>query len=160
MVKYHLRRKEKEITDSGLVLDILKKGQFATLALCRNDEPYVVTMNYGFDSHKHALYFHCAREGKKLDVLKRNDRVCVEFDLDQKPVTSESPCEWTMPYQSVIGFGRASLVDDPDSKQKALDAILKHYGATGPFSYHEKDLARALIIQVTIERMTGKRLEP
>ena len=153
-----MRKHEREITDRTAVASIIHRASVCRLAMVDGDWPYVVPLCFGYCNG--TLYFHCAREGKKLDVLKRNDRVCVEFDLDQEPVTSESPCEWTMPYESVIGFGRASLVDDPGSKQKALDAIMEHYGARGPFSYHEKDLARALIIQVTIESMTGKRLEP
>jgi hypothetical protein len=150
-----MRRKEREITDSGEIESIIHKASLCRLAMADGERPYVVPLSFGYRDN--TLYFHSAREGKKLDILRKNDKVCFEIDVDQELVSGESPCKWSMKYRSVIGFGRASLVDDPESKEKALDVIMEHYGAERPFEYHEKGFEKAIIIKVDIKSMTGKK---
>jgi len=151
-----MRRKEKEITERMPVDDIVHRALICRLAMCDGSQPYVIPLNFGYDGK--ALYFHCAREGKKLDILKKNNRVCFEVDVDHEVVKGESPCDWSMKAKSVIGFGTAVLLEAPEEKRKALDIIMAHYGAKPPFSYKDKGLEKALVIKVRIETMTGKKI--
>jgi len=82
MPKYHLKRTDKEITSSEEMLAIIKRGQYTVIALCQNDEPYIVTMNYGYDEKKNALYFHAALEGQKLEFIKHNPGACATIIED------------------------------------------------------------------------------
>ena len=150
-----MRRKEKEIAEREVLEEILHKAPVCHLAVSDNDQPYVVPLNFGYKDY--ALYFHCAQEGKKLDILKKNNRVCFEVDVDHELVKGESACEWGMKGRSVVGIGKAYLIDDTAGKQQALEIIMKHYGAQEPFSYKEKGFEKALIIKVEIESMTGKK---
>jgi hypothetical protein len=61
-----------------------------------------------------------------------------------------------MGYKSVIGYGTASLVEDPEEKQKALDIIMRQY-SEGEFEYSAKNLAEMLVIKVDVSAMTGKK---
>ena len=70
-----IRRKEKTIEDAAELRAILREAKHVTLAMCRDGEPYLVTVNHGFDPERRCLYFHCAREGKKVDILRANPRV-------------------------------------------------------------------------------------
>ena len=151
-----MRRKEKEIAEREVLDEVLHKAPICHLAMSDNDQPYVIPLNFGYEDN--ALYFHCAREGKKLDILRKNNRVCFEVDVDHELVKGESGCEWGMKGRSVIGIGKAFLINDTVGKQRALDVILRHYGAPGPFSYKEKGFEKVLIIKVEIESMTGKRI--
>jgi uncharacterized protein len=151
-----MRRKEKEIKERTGLEEIVKRALVCRLALSVDDQPYVVPLCFGYKNG--SLYFHCAREGMKLDMVRKNNRVCFECDIDHELVPSEKPCEWGMKGQSVVGFGRAFLVDDPESKKDALEVIMAHYGAQGPFSFNEKGLRKALIMKVEIESMTGKKI--
>jgi len=74
MPKYHLKRKDKEITSQTDMQAIIKRGQYTVIALCQNDEPYIVTMNYGYDGKKNTLYFHAALEGLKLEFIEHNPK--------------------------------------------------------------------------------------
>jgi nitroimidazol reductase NimA-like FMN-containing flavoprotein (pyridoxamine 5'-phosphate oxidase superfamily) len=148
-----MRRKEKEITDKTGVESVIRKATVCRLAFSEDDRPYIVPLCFGYRDN--TLYFHSAREGRKLDILKKNDRVCFEMDVDQELVESENACEWTMKFRSVIGFGKASLVEDPDLKLKALDTIMEHY-TKGSFQYKEAAIPRIVVIRVDIENMTGK----
>jgi nitroimidazol reductase NimA-like FMN-containing flavoprotein (pyridoxamine 5'-phosphate oxidase superfamily) len=104
---------------------------------------------------RNTLYFHSAREGKKVDLLKRNAVVCFEFDVDAEPVGSETACGWTMRYRSVIGSGTASFVEDPDGKCAALNIIMRHY-TDGPHEFPEEMLRKISVIKVEIGEISGK----
>ena len=151
-----MRRKEKEIKEETGLEEIFKRALVCRLAMSVDDQPYVVPLCFGYRDGR--LYFHCAKEGMKLDMVRKNNRVCFECDVDQALVTSQNACEWGIKGQSIVGFGRAFLLDDSESKKGALDVIMEHYGAKGPFSYKEKAFEKALIIRVEIESMTGKKI--
>jgi len=148
-----MRRKEQEITDRATIESIIARSTVCRLALSEDDRPYIVPLCFGYEDN--ALYFHTAREGKKIDILKKNNRVCFEVDCDHELVTNETACKWSMKYRSVVGFGKASLVNDLEAKRKALDSIMRHYGGR-PSDYSATAMDKMLVIKVEIESMTGK----
>ena len=149
-----MRRQEREIRDEAEIQEILEKGLVCRLGLYDGQYPYVVPLNYGYRNG--CMYFHSAREGKKTDILKKNGRVCIEVDIDFRVVRGETPCRWTAKYRSVIGFGRARIIDDEREKKAGLDVIMAHYGGSGG-GYDEKSLQRTSLIEVVLESITGKQ---
>jgi len=149
-----MRRKDRQITDETALRAVMEEARVCRLGLSDDGMPYVVPMNFGLGET--CLYFHCAREGRKLDILKNNDRVCFEMDIFHEVYRHEKACGCSTRFDSVIGFGRASLVEDPVEKRFALNRIMEHYGAEGPFSYAETFFAKTVIIRVDIDQMTGK----
>jgi len=149
-----MRRREREIQDEKEIRDILEKGLVCRLGLCDGQQPYIVPMSFGYRDGR--IYFHCAREGRKIDILKKNDRVCIEVDADILVVQGETPCRWTAKYRSVIGFGRGRIVDDEKEKRAGLDVIMEHYGGSGG-EYDVKSLQRTSLIEVVLESTTGKQ---
>jgi len=149
-----LRRKEREIADVGEIESIIRKAQVCRLALADGDLPYIVPLCFGYKNK--TLYFHSAKDGQKIAILRRNHQVCFEFDIDVRVRSGKSACNWTMAYKSVIGFGTASLIEDPEEKQAALDVIMQQY-SEGDFKYLDKALAEMLVIKVDISTMTGKK---
>jgi len=150
-----MRRQEKEITDRTEIEAILHKAQVCRLGMAEDRRPYIVPLCFGYRDN--TLYFHTARKGKKLDVLKKNDDVCFECDIDQVLTQSEKPCGWGMEFRSIIGFGKASLIEDRSSQKKALDVIMEHYSGVSTYAYPDKILEKTIIIKVDIESMTGKK---
>ena len=150
-----MRRKEKEIRDRTEIESVIYRSRVCRLAMCEGGSPYVVPLCFGYKDN--TLYFHTAMKGMKMDILRENNRVCFEFDLDHEIVTSPNPCEWGIKYRSVIGFGKAAFLENREPKKKAFEIILEHYGAKGPFSYSEKGFKKTMIIKVDIESMTGKK---
>jgi nitroimidazol reductase NimA-like FMN-containing flavoprotein (pyridoxamine 5'-phosphate oxidase superfamily) len=102
------------------------------------------------------LYFHAAHEGKKIEIIKKNNCVCFEFDANAELVEEQQACDWGMKYQSVIGFGTAVFIDDVEEKRRALDIIMRQY-SNRSFSFPEHALAGTTVIRVAIESMTGKQ---
>ncbi len=148
-----MRRADKQIHDTAVLEDILRRATICRLALAADDQPYIVPLCFGF--HDGALYFHSACEGTKLDILRKNDRVCFAVDIDHEFVRADGACDWGLKYRSVIGFGRAAIIEDATAKREALDILMRHY-ADGPFEYSAEALANTTIIRVEIESMTGK----
>ncbi|MDT8301144.1 MAG: pyridoxamine 5'-phosphate oxidase family protein [Sedimentisphaerales bacterium] len=150
-----MRQKDQEINDIASIEDIIHKGQVCRLALSENERPYIVPLCFGYKDNN--IFFHTAREGKKLDILRKNNNVCFEIDIDQELVKGKKACNCTMKYRSVIGFGKAELIDDIESKRKAFNIIMQNY-LEGFFKYPEESIKNTVIIRVEIENMTGKKL--
>ena len=157
MESYHLRRKEKTISDDSELQRLLQEGKYIILGFCRNDEPYVVTMNYGFDSERNALYFHCAKEGFKLDLIKKNPRVCGTVIEDLGYQTGD--CEHA--YRSLIIRGTMHVVEDIDEIRHGLELLIDHL-EENPAPVKERTfkkptvLETLLILRLDIESITGK----
>jgi uncharacterized protein len=149
-----MRRQQQQITDKAAIEDILCRATICRLAMVDHGRPYIVPLCYGYKDR--ALYIHCATEGRKLDILRRNPSVCFEVEVDCQVIKGEAACRWAFAYKSVIGTGRAVVVEDPEHKRRALDVIMQHFGGpTGP--YDEGSLARTVVIRIDIDEMTAKR---
>jgi uncharacterized protein len=139
--------------DQTKIVGIIAKAKVCRLGLADGNQPYVVPLSFGY--HEMALYFHTGKKGRKMEILKKNNRVCFEMETDLEILPADNPCKWNMGYKSVVGYGRAVILEDPTEKQKALDVIVKHYGGT-PMEYDEKRVNGLAVIKLEIDGMTGK----
>jgi len=149
-----MRKKDKEITDIKEIERIIKKAIRCRIGLVDNGEPYVVPVSFGYE--KNALYFHGALEGRKVELIKKNNQICFEIDTDVKVVRSEEPCKWAMKYRSVIGVGRAYILESDEEKCHGLRLIMKHYSGD-EFSFPKPKLDKTLVVKVNIRSITGKQ---
>ena len=153
-----MQKKEKEITNIEEIGSILKKAMACRIALVDNDEPYIVPVCFGYE--RNTLYFHSALEGRKIELIKKNNKVCFEIDTDLEFVryvdTEQNPCHCQMKYRSVIGTGRAYFVENSEEKTRALKLLMKQY-TKGKFSFPKKTLACTLVVKINISSVTGKK---
>jgi uncharacterized protein len=150
-----MRRADKEIKDYQEIAAIMKKAIVCRISLVDDDCPYIVPVNFAV--HENHLYFHSAMEGKKIDILRKNNKVCFEMDVSTEIIKGKEPCFWGMKYLSVIGFGQAFFIENPGEKKKVLDLLMEKYAGTDSFSYNEKIFKKALAIDVRIEKISGKK---
>src|SRR5271157_4278035 len=107
-------------------------------------------MNFGYEwAEELLLFFHCAKEGKKIEMMERNNHVCFQMDIDHELVKGTRTCKWSMNYRSIVGFGRLKRVINEEEKKKGLGLIMDHYGHKGEKIYHEKilDLTEVLKLE-------------
>jgi nitroimidazol reductase NimA-like FMN-containing flavoprotein (pyridoxamine 5'-phosphate oxidase superfamily) len=102
------------------------------------------------------LYFHCARKGKKLDLIRLNPKAAFIIDRPLQLVTGPMACDWGMNYESVMGTGSITIVTDPQERKRGLDIIMAHYGKSSP-AYAPESLEQTVAMKFTITVMTGKR---
>lgn len=154
---YHLRRQEKAIEDLDEIYAIIREQAYMTLAMCCEDQPYLVTMNYGFDSHNNCLYFHCANEGKKLDYLRSNPKVWGQIIEDGGYVVGE--CDHA--YRCIEFDGVVDFLISYEEKKHALDIMIDHIEPDPePLKQRmvtEKRAAGVTIGRVKIHKITGKK---
>jgi nitroimidazol reductase NimA-like FMN-containing flavoprotein (pyridoxamine 5'-phosphate oxidase superfamily) len=149
-----MRRKDREITDHKEIDAIIRSTNLMHLALVDGDTPFLVPVFYGFDGQ--ALYFHSAKAGSKIDILKRNNKVCFEISIDHGIIEGESACDFEAKHRTVIGLGKAVAVENDVDKVKALDLIVS--GITEKkFEYPVTNLARTAVFKIDIESMKGKK---
>ena len=123
MQKYHLNnRPNRELTHESEIFDILKNGKYAVISMCRDNEPYIVTLSYGFDSEKNSLYLHCSPRGLKLDFINTNPHVCATVIEDGGYVINE--CGHN--YRTVVFWGIIRIVADLDEKKHGMRVLLNH----------------------------------
>ncbi len=151
-----MRKKEKEITEASAIEAIIKKSLVCRLALSDDNFPYIVPLCFGYRDR--VLYFHGSLKGKKIDIIKKNQNICFEFDINTEIVKAEDACHWSMKYRSVIGFGKAVLLEDIEEKRKALNIIMSQY-SDRTFQFDDAILKKTFVIKVEIESMTGKQSE-
>jgi uncharacterized protein len=148
-----MRRKDKQVSNPEEIESILKRGSVLRIALHDDPFPYLVPINFGYADGR--LYFHSACEGKKIDLIRRDNRVCFETESDFGLIASDTPCHWSARYASVIGFGRAYLIEDLEEKKKGLEAIFRRYSVDPP-EFPENSLGRIVVVRIEVDSMTGK----
>ncbi|MDD5265161.1 MAG: pyridoxamine 5'-phosphate oxidase family protein [Candidatus Bipolaricaulis sp.] len=148
-----MRRGDREIKDRSDIDRVLHAAPVCHLALCDGDRPYVVPMSYGYDGAR--LYFHCAAEGRKLELIRRNPNACFEVEIGVDVTAGAAACSWGVHFQSAIGTGRLSIVADPEEKRRGLAALMAHYG--GPSDGVSDDAARSVcVLRLDIDEVSGK----
>jgi len=152
-----MKRSEKEIKDKETIKWILKEAHVCRIALCDNNKPYIVPMNFVFKDNY--LYLHSATEGRKIAILNKNKNICFEVDIKNKLVTSETACNWRMRYYSVIGSGKAKFIEDKNGKKKILNNLIQKYSENylKTIKYSESALNKTAVIEVEITGLTGKK---
>ena len=149
-----MRRSEKEIISLKEMEEVIQKAVVCHLGLIDADEPYIVPMSFGYKDK--TLYLHSAAEGRKIDIIKKNDKVCFELEADIEIVKAEIPCKWSTKYRSVIGTGRAKIIEENKAKASGLNIITGHY-TQGKYDFPEANLDKVVIIRIDIEKLSGKK---
>lgn len=152
-----MRRKDREITDFDEIVSIIKKCDVCRLALNDEEFPYIVPLNFGLEvrGDQAFLYFHAAREGKKLDLIARDNRASFEMDCDHNFILYEDRMSCTMGYASVIGHGTIELLPE-EEKYEALKILMRQYHAED-FVFNTKPMKVTTVMRMTVLDMVGKR---
>ena len=152
-----MRRHEKEIHDKKVIDNLLGRSTVGRLGTAgRDGYPRIKPLNFVYVDH--AIYFHSAREGEKIDDIRQDSRVCFEADLPIAYVkgSQDDPCRAGYLYQSVIICGRAVLVHNEIEQRKALSELMRKYQPGGCAEFPEAKLAMTAVVRIDIETMTGK----
>ena len=152
-----IRRKEKAITDEAEMKTILQEAKYVTLAMCSNNEPYLVTLSHGYDPEQNCIYIHCAREGKKMDVWKENNVVWGQALRDEGYV--QGRCNHL--YVTTQFKGKITILENFEEKKEALITMINCLEEE-PEKVIEKQVTEravtnVIIGRIDIEYMSGKR---
>ncbi len=155
--RYHVRRSDKELVDQKTIEEILASQRIMTVACCRDNEPYLFTVDFVWDSQARELWFHCATEGRKIDILGTNRRVCVTVVEDRGYIHGE--CDHA--YRSLILRGEAHLVADLAEKRRGIELLVRRHESE-PDSVlgrlgDDESVRKVGIVRIVVEAISGKQ---
>ncbi len=152
-----IRRKEKAIKSKEEMIAILEKCQYITIAMCLDNNPYLVTLSHGYSREKNCIYFHCAREGKKVDILSKHNTIWGQAIDDHGYV--EGACDHL--YATTQFSGQVTFIEDVKEKEEALRIMI---GGIEPNpkklaeeQLTKKSIHRVHIGRIDIDYMSGKK---
>ena len=152
-----IRRKEKAIESKEEMIAILEKCKYITIAMCEGNMPYIVTLSHGYDREKNCIYFHCAREGKKVDILSKHSTVWGQAIEDHG--YAEGACDHL--YATTQFKGTVTFIEDVKEKEHALGIMINSLEpdpqAVIIEQITEKSVQRVHIGRIDIEYMSGKK---
>lgn len=151
-----MRRKDREVARENLT-EIMEKCKVFRLGMVDGGQPYIVPLNFGYREKDGGLeiYFHCALEGRKVDILEKNPQVCFEMDCGHRLMTGETGCSYSYEYESIIGTGEAAILADDNEKAFALTAIMKHQTGEN-FEFTTQQVKNVGVWKITVENISGK----
>jgi len=156
-MKYHMRRIEREITSIDKINSIIEQGKFATIAMCYQHSPYVITLSYGYNRESQTLYFHSANSGKKVDILKANPEICMTVIQDDGYIDGE--CGHS--YKSVVIYGKMELIENDMEKRNGIEIIINHLESKpkmiiDKFDTMKEKIKNTNVYKVKIIKISGK----
>ena len=154
-----MRRKDRQVTDKQAIKAIIDKAEVCRISFAADNTPYIVTLNFGYEWNDElpVFYFHCAHEGKKLDLMKRNNLVCLQLDVDHELEYIEEKGHCTMNFGSIIAMGKLELVTGESERIKGLDLLMQQAGSPVPKEYPESSLKRTTVLRLAITELTAKQ---
>lgn len=155
-----MRRQKRQVTDFEAIKQMVEESQVLRIAMNGEDYPYVVPVNFGYEwvDEELILYVHGASEGKKVSMIKKNPKVAVEMDGKHQLINgSRNAASYSYAYQSLIGFGKAKVVEDLEVKRHTLHILMAHAAKDRPFDeIPEKMLQRTGVIKIVLASYTMK----
>jgi nitroimidazol reductase NimA-like FMN-containing flavoprotein (pyridoxamine 5'-phosphate oxidase superfamily) len=157
MAHWEMRKKEQAITDDDEMRSILEEVHYVTMAMCLDDEPYLVTISHGYDRERNAIYFHCAHEGRKIDILRSNPSVWGEAVIDK---AYDGP-DCKQEYATTQFRGKVTFPEDDEEKRHGITVLLRQFGADVDEFFEKEDsidrVRKVNIGRVDIDFMSAKR---
>jgi nitroimidazol reductase NimA-like FMN-containing flavoprotein (pyridoxamine 5'-phosphate oxidase superfamily) len=149
-----MRRQDREITDTQFIDKVLNDSIYGNLGLCDDGEPYVIPMNYAWSDNK--IWLHSANEGRKLNIIRVNPKVCFQVSSGTELVVAEKPCDYGMVYSSVIILGIATIIEEYEEKSVALEKIMRHFSKNVLHKFTQEEANRVTIISIKPDKITCK----
>lgn len=152
-----MRRKDREITEFDEIVKVMKKCDVCRVALNDDGYPYIVPLNFGMKAEggQITLYFHGAGEGRKYELIEKDNRASFEMDCSHKLIADREGCRCTMGYESVVGKGRIKILPEKE-KLEALNALMGQYHEE-EFPFRKEVADRTKVMKLVVEKVTGKR---
>ncbi|MCX7954127.1 MAG: pyridoxamine 5'-phosphate oxidase family protein [Bacteroidales bacterium] len=151
-------RSVREIFRKEEIYEVINNCEVCYVGFVDDNKPYVLAFNFGFDTEN--IYLHTSKTGKKLDIIKKNNNVCVFFDAFRELFAyhEEVACSYRMKYKSVIAWGKMHIVENYDEKVKALNLIMQKY-TSKTFNFSKPSIENVCVLRINIELIKGRKFE-
>lgn len=154
-----MRRKDREITDPAIIRETVEACQCCRLGLCDRGRAYIVPLSFGYTvdgQGQYTFYFHGAKEGRKIDLMKRDPWAGFEMDTGYRIQEAEKACGWTAAFRSIIGGGEITFLESPEDKRFGLQRIMEHLSGRADWDFPDKAVESACVYRLTVRELSCK----
>lgn len=157
-----MRRKDREITDPAHIDAVIRGCDCCRLGFCDAGEVYILPLNFGYENRegKRTFYFHSAREGRKIALIAGKPAVGFELDRGYRLVPGDTACQYGARFQSVIGTGRVSFVEEDAERRMALASLMRQAtGREDGWEFSDAMLRSVCIYKLEVDTISCKEHE-
>ncbi|MCD8126551.1 MAG: pyridoxamine 5'-phosphate oxidase family protein [Clostridiales bacterium] len=153
-----MRRSDRAVTDPEKIDAVIQSCDCCRVAFATDDAPYIIPLNFGFawEDGVRVFYFHGAAQGRKIDLLRSSPVVGFELDANHHLNESNTGCQHSYRFQSVIGTGRAALVENGVQKRQALALLLAHYTGQSDWAFPDAALEQVAVWRMEVLTLSCK----
>lgn len=153
-----MRRNDREVTDPARIEDIISRCACCRIGFYDDGEVYIVPLSFGYEAKGDAyvFYFHGAREGRKLDLIRKNPRVGFEMDTDYALHEADAACGYSARFQSVIGNGVMSIVSEAGEKKRGLSLLMEHNTGKSGWSFDDRAVSAVAVFKLEVTKLSCK----
>lgn len=156
-----MRRKDREVTNPERIADIISRCTCCRIGFYDDGEVYIVPLNFGYriKDNAYTFYFHGAKEGRKIDLIRKKSEVGFEMDTDLLVYAiddSDCACDYTARFQSIIGNGIVSIVSETEEKKLGLSLLMEHNTGKREWSFDEKLLNAVTVFKLEVMKISCK----
>ncbi len=153
-----MRRKDREITEKKQIEDFIAKEQIIRIGFYDEGDIYMVPVNYGYicNNGRYTFFFHGAKAGRKYELTKSEPKVGFEIDGKYELTSGDIACEYSCKFQSVIGSGKLTLIEDASEKVIGLNAIMRQTTGRNNWDYEDSMLEEVAVFKLEVEKLTCK----
>ncbi len=157
-----VRRKDREVNNEAWIKDFLNRSPFGVLGTADSDQPFLNSKLFVYDEVTNAIYLHGASQGRTPASIRANDRVCFTVSEMGRLLPADEACEFSVEYASVVVFGRAQILSDPDDIIYGLQLLLdKYFPDHFPGNHYPtldlKQVSGTAVYRITIESWSAKQ---
>ena len=153
-----MRRKDREVTNPMQVTDIISRCTCCRIGFYDDGEVYIVPLNFGYEIKDDAcvLYFHGAKEGRKIELIQKSPDVGFEMDTNYALNAADIACGYSARFQSIIGNGIVSIVSELEEKKLGLSLLMEHNTGKREWDFDEKMLNAVTVFKLVVSKMSCK----
>ena len=155
---YTMRRADRAVTDPEKIDAIIRACQCCRLGLCDEGHAYIVPMSFGYerDGERQVFYFHAARKGRKLDLIAKTGHAAFELDTGYELHPNPEPSKCSAAYQSVMGEGAITMIEDDAEKRLALSALMEHTAGKANCVFPDDAVRGVCVLKLEVEWLSCK----
>ena len=155
-----MRRKDREVLDEVKIDKFIRNCDCCRIGFYdkENNEVYIVPLNFGYShvDNKRVFYFHGAKEGRKIELISKTKKVSFEMDSNHELIIGKMVCNYSERYQSVMGTGLISFVEDKDEKIAALNEIMFQSTGKKDWDFPEPMLNGVAVFKIEVTSLSCK----
>ena len=155
-----MRRKDREVLDEIKIDEFIRNCDCCRIGFYdkENNEVYIVPLNFGYShvDNKRVFYFHGAKEGRKIELISKTKKVSFEMDSNHELIVGKMACNYSERYQSVMGIGIISFVEDKEEKAKALNEIMFQSTGEKDWEFPEPMLNGVVVFKIEVTSISVK----